>query len=307
MCVSSWSPARDVWSDAGLGLAAALIAAYIPARRAAATAPVSAIRGESPEASVTFSSSRTLLIGSVAGLLLAALVAWAGHVWRNSALTFEVTALVSSSAAFLAPALARAVGKLVQRRAKAVGPAVMLGALTFARNAGRNAVAIAALGMALASVVNIDALIDSMKSSTDAWLGRSFRADLFVFAGTRVRAKFERPLRESLREELAAPPNVEFVQAFRMKRQTFAGESIYLMSEDFEGYRCYNELAVVDGDLASAVSALDAGTGIAASEAFVSKFHLSMSDHVSLPTPDISHRARLHGFSCRHGHSLHYP
>jgi putative ABC transport system permease protein len=162
----------------------------------------------------------------------------------------------------------------------------LLGATSFARNAGRNAIAIAALGMALASVVNIDALLDSMKTSTDAWLGRSFRADLFVFAGTEVRAKFDRPLRESLREELAALPNVEFVQAFRMVRQTLGGESFYLMSEDFEGYRRYNELAVVEGDLARAVAAMDAGTGIAASEAFVNKLHRGMGDEVTLQTPD---------------------
>ena len=277
---------QDVWLAAGLGIAAALIAALIPARRAAATEPVSAIRGESRAGSVAFSSTRPLLIGSVSSLLLAALVAWVVHVWPSSSLTFVVAALVTVSAALLAPALTRGVAVLVLRRAKVFGPAAMLGAATFARNAGKNAVAIAALSMALASVVNIDALIDSMKNSTDAWLRRSFRADLFVFAGTKVRAKFERPLRESLREELQALPNVEFVQAFRMVRQTFAAESIYLMSEDFEGYRRYNELAVVDGDVTSAVSALDAGTGIAASEAFVRKFHLGMGDDVSLPTPD---------------------
>jgi putative ABC transport system permease protein len=278
--------ALDVWSATGLGLVAALIAAYIPARRAAEIDPVSAMRGESQADEVAFSSTLALLCGSAASLLLAALIAWAGHVMHNSALTFVVAALVCFCAAFFAPVLARSVGRLVQRRLVAFGPAVRLGALTFARNSGRNAVAIAALGMALASVVNIDALIDSMKSSTDAWLGRSFRADLFVFAGTEVRAKFERPLRETLRDELAALPNVEFVQAFRMVRQTMGGEPFYLMSEDFEGYRRFNELAVVEGELDRALLALDAGTGIAASEAFVSKHHLGMGDDVTLQTPD---------------------
>jgi putative ABC transport system permease protein len=285
--------ARDVWSAVGLGLAAALIAAYIPARRAAATDPVSAMRGENTAGHVSFASNRTLLSGSAALLLLAAMFAWAGHVWQKSSLAFVVAALVSCSAAFLAPALARAVGSLVQRRGKTFGPAVMLGTVTFARNVGRNAVAIAALGMALASVVNIDALIDSMKSSTDAWLGRSFRADLFVFAGPEVRAKFDHPLRESLHEELKVLPNVEFVQAFRMVRQTFKGELIYLMSEDFEGYRRYNELAVVKGDVASATLALDAGEGIAASEAFVSKFQLGLDDDVTLQTPDGPRQFRI--------------
>lgn len=277
---------RDVMSATGLGIAATLVAAFIPARRAAATEPISAIRSESAAGEVALSSTRTLALGSATSFALAALCAWAGHVWQNSSLAFVVAALLSCAATFLAPVLARSVGKLVQSRAKALGPAAMLGATTFARNAGRNAVAIAALGMALASVVNIDALLDSMKRGTDAWLGRSFRADLFVFSGTEVRAKFDRPLRESLREELGALPNVEFVQAFRMVRQSLGGESFYLMSEDFEGYRRYNELAVVEGDVTRAVAALDAGTGIAASEAFVNKFHLGMGDKVTLQTPD---------------------
>lgn len=277
--------ARAVGSAAVLGLTASLIAAYIPARRAAAIEPISAMRGEVHASDVAFSSTRALVSGSAACALFAALFAWGAHQLESSALAFVVAALLSCSAAFLAPALARCVGRVVQRHARSFGPAIMLGAVTFARNAGRNAVAIAALGMALASVVNIDALIDSMRRGTDAWLARSFRADLFVFAGTEVRAKFDRPMRESLREELAALPNVEFVQAFRMLRQTWGDEPFYIMSEDFEGYRRYNELAVVEGDLAQALPALDAGTGIAASEAFVSKFHRGLGDNVTLQTP----------------------
>jgi putative ABC transport system permease protein len=80
-------------------------------------------------------------------------------------------------------------------------------------------------------------------------------------------------------------PNVEFVQAFRMVRQTLGGEPFYLMSEDFEGYRRFNELAVVEGDVGSAMLALEAGTGIAASEAFVSKLRLGMGDDVTLQSP----------------------
>ncbi len=284
---------RDVWIAAGLGVTAAVVAAFLPARRAASIDPVSAMSGTIATSDVAFSSPKVALVATLCTLLVAALVAWSAHVWQTSALAYVVAGLLSFGAAFLAPVLAAVVGSFAQRHAKRLGPSVLLGAVSFARNRGRNAVAIAALGMALANVVNVDALIDSLKGSTDAWLGRSFRADVFVFAGTEVHAKFERPLPAALREQLQALPNVEFVQAFRMVQQSFRNEPFYLMSEDFEGYRRYNELAVVDGELASALPQLEAGTGLAASETFVRNFHVGMGDQLTLPTPDGPRRFRI--------------
>ncbi|HEX7477425.1 MAG TPA: FtsX-like permease family protein [Polyangiales bacterium] len=283
--VAAVATARDMWAAAALGVASAGVAAFLPARRAAFVDPVSAMSGTIAAADVTFASTAAAMRAGLATLLLAGVVAWVAHVRQQSALAFVVAALLSFGAAFLAPVLAAAVGAAAYRRAKYLGPAALLGAVGFARNRGRNAVAIAALGMALANVVNVDALIDSMKSSTDAWLGRSFRADLVVFAGTEVHAKFDRPLPEALRPQLRALPKVEFVQAFRMVQQSFRDQPFYLMSEDFEGYRRYNELAVVDGELDRALPQLEAGTGIAASETFARNFHVGLGDVVTLRTP----------------------
>jgi putative ABC transport system permease protein len=277
--------ARDLWSAVGLGVTAAIIAAFLPARRAASIDPVDAMSRTVQAADVSFSSTAAALKAGATALVVAALVAWIAHATQKSALAYVVAALMSLSAAFFAPGLVVVIGGIALRHAKRFGPSVLLGAVGFVRNGGRNAIATAALGMALANVVNVDALVDSMKGSTDAWLGRSFRADVFVFAGTEVHAKFERPMPESLRAELRAMPNVEFVQAFRMVQQSFRDEPFYLMSEDFEGYRRYNELPVVDGELASAVPELEKGTGIAASEAFVRNFHVSLGDTVTLQTP----------------------
>jgi putative ABC transport system permease protein len=278
--------ARDAWTAAGLGVTSAVLAAYLPARRAASIDPVAAMGRTIVAGDVIGASSDNAVRASIAMLVGAALIAGAAHAWQTSALAYVVAGLMSFGAVLLAPALAAAVGRVAQRHAKRLGPSVLLGTLGFARNSGRNAVATAALGMALANVLTVDALVDSVKSSTDAWLGRSFRADVFVFAGTEVRAKFERALPASFREQLRTVPNVEFVQAFRMAQQSFRGEPFYLMSEDFEGYRRYNELAIVDGELAHALPQLQAGTGLAASETFVRNFHVGMGEVISLQTPD---------------------
>lgn len=284
---------RDAWKAVALGLLAALVAAFVPARRAAFVEPVSAMSGTIAAGDVSFSTTTRALHASVMVLVFAALIGWLAHVRQNSALAYVVAALLSLGGAFLAPALAAAVGRVARRYAKRLGAAVLLGAVGFSRNTGRNAVATAALGMALANVVNVDALIDSMKASTAAWLGRSFRADIFVFAGTEVHAKFDHPLPESLRTELRSVPGVDFVQAFRMVQQSFRGQPFYLMSEDFEGYKRYNELAVVEGDVRAALPGLEAGNAIAASETFARNFDMRLGDTVTLATPDGPRRFRI--------------
>ncbi|HEX7668849.1 MAG TPA: FtsX-like permease family protein, partial [Polyangiaceae bacterium] len=177
---------RDLWAAGAVGMTAAVIAALVPAYHAASVDPVAAMSGTVGVAEVTPSSAGASLRTGASILLLAGFVAWGAHAWQKSALTYVVAGLLSVGAAFFAPALAAAVGSIAHRHAQRFGPAVLLGAVGFARNTRRNAVVTAALGMALANVVNVDALIDSMKGSTDAWLGRSFRADVFVFAGTEV-------------------------------------------------------------------------------------------------------------------------
>jgi putative ABC transport system permease protein len=276
--------AKAFWSAVGLGISSATVAAFVPARRAATIDPVSAMSGTIQSADVAMPSTRVAVLACCGVLLLTAATAYAAHAYINLTLAIIVAALLLSAGTFLAPLLASVVGRLAQRYAKYVGPATLLGAVAFSRNRGRNVVSIAALGLALANVVNTDTLVGSMTGTTDAWLARSFRADVFVFAGTEVHAKFEHPLPPTLRDELKALPDVDFVQAFRMVQQSYRGEPYYLMSEDFEGYRHYNELAIVAGNLSEALPQLDAGTGIAASETFARAFEIKLGDTVTLDT-----------------------
>jgi putative ABC transport system permease protein len=275
----------DVATAFGLGIAAAVVAAFIPAHRAASIDPVQAMSDTVQASDIAPPVSISSL--QAAGAAFAATIACAAlaHRYESATLTILVTCLILFTGVFVASPLASWVGRSAQRCAPRVGPAFLLGTVAFARNRARNTVAIAALALALANVVNADTLIDSMTKATDAWLGRSFRADVFVFAGTEVHARNEHPMPSSLRAELQALSEVEFVQAFRMVRRSYRGQPFYLLSEDFEGYRRYNELAIVDGELADALPQLEDGTGIAASEVFTHSFGLRLGDSVTLETP----------------------
>jgi putative ABC transport system permease protein len=275
---------EDVLLAAALGVLASLLAAWFPARRAAAVEPVLAMQRKPDAADVSFGSTAKAARASAITLGAAGLCAvWAHHT-EAPMLGHVVSAGLAFGVAFASPLVASGVGALGERVLGKLGPSALLGALSFRRDAGRSAVAIAALGMALANTVAIDGLLGSMKVSTHAWLDRAFRAELFVLGGSDVRAKFDHPMPGSLVESLRADPDVEFVQPFRMAQHSFRGAPFYLMSEDLRGYERYNQLGVADGDFEACAAALKRGESVGVSQAFARLFGVKRGDALTLQT-----------------------
>ena len=276
---------RDLVIAVALGVAAAFVAAFFPARRAAFIEPASAMRKKVDAADVNVSSTSASLKASGAAALIALVMAAIAHVREDYLLGYCVAGVLSFAAAFLSPAIARSVGSVLRGTASRIGPAVLLGSVSFVRNAGRNSVAIAALGMGLANVVNADSFVNSMKYTTSKWFERAARADVFLFAGRRLSAKVDHPLPESVRDELLAIPGVEFIDAYRAQRHTLNGEPFYLAAFEMDGYVRYNQIPIVAGSMSDALAAMKAGTGIAASESFARSFKKSVGDTVTVQTP----------------------
>jgi len=159
-----------------------------------------------------------------------------------------------------------------------------MGVTGFERNAGRNAVAIAALGMALANVANAGFFLGSLKETTEHWIDRTLRADVFVFAGRQVGGRVERPISEAIRPELQAVPGVEFVDAMRVSRQRFRGRPFFVNAYDVDRYSRYNRIAVVEGDLDDAMQEIVAGTAVMASQPFMRQFRAHLGDVITLQT-----------------------
>lgn len=269
---------------AAVGIGATLIATFLPARKAAAAGPAVVMKPHqevSGQATGRLRSTHLSVAFACAALAVAALA----HLRQDFHIGVMVQVLLSLSAAFTAPALARGLSRLVIPIAGRNRPALRLGILAFARNAERNAVAIAALGLALANVVNVASFLASVKQNTVDWFERSLRADILVFAGESVTGKFERPLPPSLQPKLAAMEGVALVDPLRMAKQTYRGQPFYLFSYDLENYRRFNEIPVVAGDLDHALDAIAQGEGIAASQSFARQFDVGLGDALSLQTP----------------------
>lgn len=286
---------EQIWFALQTGLAAAALAAILPAGRAASIEPVVAMhKHEAETAGAVKLRKRSLLLG-VFFLFAAVVLAVIAHFLRNFKLGYAVSTLLSLAVALLAPWLAARVGKLIRGLAGANNPSARLGAIAFERNAGRSGVAIAALGMALASVVNAAAFLESMKHTTLSWFERSIRADIFVFAGKNVSARIDHPLPEALGDELRGLPGVAFVDGYRMVRKRVGDAPVYFASHDLLGrsVRKYDEMPVVKGDEKTALPEIAKGNAIAASEAFSHLFKVDLGDTIEVDTPSGRHTFRI--------------
>lgn len=268
------------------GVAASFVAAFFPARRAAYIEPASAMRKKVDASDLTLSSVRASLMGAAVMMAGAVAVGLIAHVRESYLLGYVVAIFLSFTGAFLAPSLSRVIGSIARRLFGRIGPTTRLAADAFDRNAGRNSVTIAALSMALANVIIVAAFSGSMRDSLVNWFERSIRAQIVVFAGREVKAKFEHPLPEELGAGIRAIDGVEVVNEFRMVKQTFREEPYYLISHDLRKYIHYNEIPVVDGSVEESLPEVEAGTGIWASESFARTYKVKKGDSITLGTPD---------------------
>ncbi len=270
---------------AAVGVGTSFAAALVPARRASAVEPATAMRKTVITNDGGSSTAKRAALASAGFAVLALIVAYVAHQRSDLVLGSGVSVFVAFSAAFLTPLLARALSSVVRRFSAGWSPAIRLGLLSFERNAVRNAIAIAALALALANVVNIGCFLESIKVNTMRWFDRTLRADIVVFAGRKVAAKIEHPLPGSMQGELAGLPGVEFVNPLRMARHNLKGSPFYLFSYDLLQYAKYEEIPVVEGNLQRALIEIADGRGLAASETFSKEFKVHAGDEVTLQTP----------------------
>ncbi|MET0388649.1 MAG: FtsX-like permease family protein [Polyangiales bacterium] len=267
-----------------LGVIAAVLAAFFPARRASFVEPASVMRKHTGGGDAAFATAGRSAKIAAGAAVVAGITAYIAHVRQDYLLGYCVAGICALVVGFIAPVLTLGVGRLARWVFSRSAPAMLLGSVAFVRNAGRNSVAIAAFGIGLANVVNTDAFVSSMKYSTVRWIDRSVRADLLAFIGENTQSNIEHPMPESVGDELRGFDGVEFVDPYRMTQQTYNGRPFKLASHELERYEKYNQTPVVEGDMRKALAAINRGEGLAASESFAREFKVKVGDKVALQT-----------------------
>jgi len=275
-----------------LGTLTCLLAAWLPARRAAATPPVQLLaRGAAarPMAWRPLAAGGLALLG--AGLAVAFLPRLPqGTLWH----AYLGSLLVLFGGSLAALALLPLVG-LPGRRARSWALRLCLRPLL--EPTGRHSFACAALTVAVGMTVGMGVMVRSFEATVEAWIGDSLRADVYASpqgaggAGSRHRIAPEEA------RALETDPDVAALDRYQTTPFTFRGQPTTLASGDFQVLAARGRMAMLKGG--DSVAVLErihndgtADPGAVASETFSRRFGVSVGDVLDLGA---GRRATLRG------------
>jgi putative ABC transport system permease protein len=177
------APSTVMWTLA-VGVTVTLVAAYFPARRAAKTPPVAALRDDvaMPARSLRARALAGGLFGAVGGALLA--TGLAGDGGNPLALVGGGALLVFLAVAMLSPLFARPVTRVLGAPlVRLFGTTARLGSGNAQRNPRRTSATAAALMIGMALISTVSVLAASMTASIDKAIDGTLGADFQVSAG----------------------------------------------------------------------------------------------------------------------------
>jgi putative ABC transport system permease protein len=264
---------------AALGVGATLLAALGPALEAASIPPRAVLSRASMERR-TRRRLPWLAAAALVALVLAIALLAAG---RNSlVVSFAGLFGVFLAAALVTPPATAALMSLLDRTlpARLPVPARMAIRGTTA-SLSRTGVSVAALAVAVATVIGVGLMVSSFRVSVDEWLRQTLVAD-FYLAVDDAWCESAGGL-DPLAAELGALPGIDEVTYSQRLRLQAGGEEWRLWAVD-PGKRGLGS-AILAGDPATARTRFDAGTAVLVSEPWANRRGTRVGDVISLPTP----------------------
>lgn len=265
---------------AALGLGATVVASLGPAAEASSVAPRSVLS----RASLERQARRRLPVLALMAAVVALLSWWilrfgSGSLVGGFAGLFGV---ILSSALLVPPATILLMRLLTRLSGRSLDMPVRMAIRGVSSSLSRTGVAVAALTVAVSTVIGVGLMVGSFRASVDQWLRDSLRSDVYVgLADAWYDAGGDG---DALAEELASLPQVRLVtRSARSKLATDRGEIRVWALDTGEGEW---GLALLDGDAAIARARFRDGAAVAISEPFARRNDLGVGDDVVLPVPD---------------------
>src|SRR5476651_1542320 len=269
--VSPWAIAAALV----LCLGAVLLAAWFPAREAAALSPVEALSIGHLEEQSARSTSRWLAIG--AGLLiLAALVGHLALTYGPAWLSFGAALFTLLGFAFFVPTLSVLFSTWIKPRS--IMARIAFG--HFAQSLHRTSMAIASLVVALAMVVGISTMIFSFRTTVEDWLTRSIQSDLVIAPAANLVIGNREMLRPGVEQVVASTPHVTY-DSFRELRVQLNGQQVKLASVRLAVTRYIERLTFAQGNSNDAFNAAIEQGAVMVSQPFYRRFHLGLGDTIN--------------------------
>lgn len=216
-----------------VGVGATLIASWYPAVRASRLEPLAvlnrgaaALADDQPRNSGFFLSAA----GVMAIIVIAATVV---EVQARSVIAGNVASVCWFVAfiLFSVPAITWTSSRLAGRLERTVGVVGRAAAENLRRSAGRNAVAVSALAMSVATTITLGGILFSFQESLSEYIEHLMSADLVVASAHNRGGWLEEPMSRDMATRAASVPGVEAIDTLRIEPgQRFQGERITIMS-----------------------------------------------------------------------------
>jgi putative ABC transport system permease protein len=235
---------RTVIVSVLIGTIVTVVAAIVPARRAARIAPIEALREaqDRPGRSLRF----RLVSGAIVLALGVAPLAYGLFGRPADALLFVGigVALTFVGVAMLTPLIARPIAAGIGLPISRTGVPGKLGRENSMRNPRRTAATASALMIGLGLVVFVAVFGASAKASTTVVLERTLKADFILTSPT-----FS-GFSTSAAEDVRAVPGVETVSEVRQAEAKVEGRTVFVTGLDPATFDAVSEIGVVEGSLA---------------------------------------------------------
>ncbi len=294
---------RSLAKGAGLGLAATLVAAWLPAREAAAVAPGAALSRAHLESRWRLALPRL----AAAGLLLCAGGGLILGMSRSLAYGFVGLFLVIFAAALLTPPAIVGLVRLNQPLAVRLGLLARMANRDVARHLSRTGIAVAALMVAFATTVGVGVMVDSFRGGVAIWINDLLNADLYLAPTATEGGGNTESLQPATLAALRAEPGVASVSTYRRTTVDFRGRPVQLIATELApasqtGYH------LIEGDPAAAWRAFQTGEAVLITEPLAYRQRLSVGDTLELASAAGLHRFAIAGvyldYGSEHGRIL---
>ena len=271
--IAPWSLAKGIL----LGLSASLIAAFLPAREAAAAPPGVAISRAALETRWQASLPRQigaaltlLVVGTLILLMTQGLIGGFGGLFT-----------IILGFAVLTPTLIVLLVFVLQPMCRGVVSAMAVRGV--ARHLSRTGVALAALMVAFAATVGVGVMVDSFRSGVIIWLKDLLSADLYIAPvneGEGARSEIDPAIVNYLREH----PDLAGLSLYRGQTLRYRERPAILLAveparQTWQGYR------FLAGTKEKVWSAFKAGQGVLVTEPFAYRHRLELGEVIDLPAP----------------------
>lgn len=271
----------------GLGLGAAVLAAWLPASEAAACDPARILHPGSAMESFTplrlrWLAAGTLFLAAAAGLSFSALNG--GPRFFGFAAAGSVIAGFSLFVPWVTAGISRSF--------RPAGILPRIAADHLKRSLHRNGITIAALAAAAAMAISVTVMIFSFRASVQRWIGKTLVADLYLAPAENEIAGPQAFLPSEAVSWTQAHPAVAEVATFRELPVQVQGQDVSLAV--IEG-PARGDPEFLPGSLPEAKEEFLKGRAVAVSESFATRFGAVSGTEIVLQTPSGARPFRISG------------